>query len=527
MGVGYTRQSAADIQNGEDIVAGPLNTEFNQLESAFHGTTGHSHDGTTGEGPLIDLTLAVTGILPVANGGTGLSAIPDLLAIEALVGTAGGLFKTAADTWALRTLAGTANEITMTDGDGVAGAPTVSLPAALTFTGKTITGGTITQMTSIGATSFEIGSGGATDTTLTRVSAGVAAIEGVNILTTATGQPLDSTLTALATYNTNGILTQTAADTFTGRTITGTANQITVTNGDGVAGAPILSLPSTLAFPSGQIIGWDSSDVTLTHSANTLTFAGADTGYIFSYSDDGAGLGPNLIFERISASPAASDFLGQFVWRGRDSAANSQDYVLQYGRIEDPTSGSEDASMSWEVIRAGSLAAILRLGRTAGNVFDTTAVGLPSGKLSFPSGGLIDFNAGDVTITHAANTLTFAGATTGYVFNDGPVTASVLSPINVQAGSYTLVLTDAGKIVYCNSGSANNLTVPLNSSVAYPTGTRIDIAQYGAGQTTVVATGGVTIRSTGSKLKLFGQYSGATLVKIGTDEWYLFGDITA
>jgi hypothetical protein len=55
-------------------------------------------------------------------------------------------------------------------------------------------------------------------------------------------QPLDSTLTALAAYNTNGVLTQTAADTFVGRTITGTANKIFVTNGDGVAGNPTLNI---------------------------------------------------------------------------------------------------------------------------------------------------------------------------------------------------------------------------------------------------------------------------------------------
>lgn len=71
MGNSYTRQSAASIITGAIVQAAPLNDEFNALQSAFDGSSGHSHDGTTGEGQKISLLSSITGVLPVLNGGTG------------------------------------------------------------------------------------------------------------------------------------------------------------------------------------------------------------------------------------------------------------------------------------------------------------------------------------------------------------------------------------------------------------------------------------------------------------------------
>lgn len=71
MGNGYVRQSSAQIVTGEVVEASPLNAEFNTLQSAFNGTTGHTHDGSVGEGPLINLNNSIVGILPVLNGGIG------------------------------------------------------------------------------------------------------------------------------------------------------------------------------------------------------------------------------------------------------------------------------------------------------------------------------------------------------------------------------------------------------------------------------------------------------------------------
>ena len=99
-------------------------------------------------------------------------------------------------------------------------------------------------------------------------------------------------------------------------------------------------------------------------------------------------------------------------------------------------------------------------------------------------------------------------------------------PINAQTESYTLVLADKDKIVEMSNASANTLTVPLNATVAYPVGTQINIIQTGAGQTTVAATGGVTINSTPG-LKIRAQWSSATLIKRATNTWVLVGDLSA
>jgi hypothetical protein len=96
---------------------------------------------------------------------------------------------------------------------------------------------------------------------------------------------------------------------------------------------------------------------------------------------------------------------------------------------------------------------------------------------------------------------------------------------NAQTGTtYTLVLTDVAKVVSLTNASAITLTIPTNASVAFPTGTQILLYQGGAGQVTVGGAG-VTIRSQGTKLKLFGQYAVGGLLKVGTDEWVLFGNL--
>lgn len=98
--------------------------------------------------------------------------------------------------------------------------------------------------------------------------------------------------------------------------------------------------------------------------------------------------------------------------------------------------------------------------------------------------------------------------------------------INATTGAYTLALTDDNRMVEMNNASGTTLTIPLNSSVAFPIGTMITILQTGAGQTTVAGAAGVTVNGTPG-LKLRAQYSAATCIKRATNTWVLIGDLAA
>ena len=61
---GYTRQST--ITDGNTITAAIFNNEYDQLLAAFNNTTGHKHDGTADEGPVIPL-IGDTGVATPLN----------------------------------------------------------------------------------------------------------------------------------------------------------------------------------------------------------------------------------------------------------------------------------------------------------------------------------------------------------------------------------------------------------------------------------------------------------------------------
>lgn len=140
-----------------------------------------------------------------------------------------------------------------------------------------------------------------------------------------------------------------------------------------------------------------------------------------------------------------------------------------------------------------------------------------SGKV--PTSQLPDLSSTYVPASEKAAASGVATLNTASKVTADQASASIVS----VTSNKTLALTDAGTFQNVNSSSNRTVTVPTNSSVAFPLGTEIEIFRGGSGSVTIAAASGVTIRSPGSNLSIAEQYGCAVLKKIDTNVWVLGG----
>ena len=147
----------------------------------------------------------------------------------------------------------------------------------------------------------------------------------------------------------------------------------------------------------------------------------------------------------------------------------------------------------------------------------------PTTTVNFAQGSLDALKVG----AFEATTVT---PSSGVVFSDGTQTKEGTpsrTPIVQKTDSYTLSsLTERDSLIEVAKATATTITIPLNSAVAYPVGTSIDILQTSTGQVTIAGAAGVTVNATPG-LKLRTTWSSATLFKRATDTWVVYGDLTA
>lgn len=244
------------------------------------------NSGTTGTGSFVKQTSptittptintptisggSISGItdLAVADGGTGASTADgartnlgvaigtdvqaydaELAAIAGLA-TNGVIAKTGAGTAAARTVTGSTG-ITVTNGDGVSGNPTVAIDSTVatltgvqTLTNKTLTSPTINGGAISGITDLAVADGGTGAST----AAGARTNLGVAIGTDV--QAYDAELAAISGLASNGLIAKTGAGTAAVRTVTA-GTGISISNGDGVSGNPTVGIDSTVVTLSG------------------------------------------------------------------------------------------------------------------------------------------------------------------------------------------------------------------------------------------------------------------------------------
>lgn len=208
-----------------------------------------------------------------------------------------------------------------------------------------------------------------------------------------------------------------------------------------------------------------------------------------------------------------------------NTAGASANYILQY-------SGTEwlAATPTSSVGAINDLTDVNTAGATTNHVIRYTGSEWQS---STPVVSFDDLTDVTVSSVSANQIISYSGSTWQNVSNvtipgDLTVNGNAVwhTPFNSQTStSYTLVLSDDGKVVTTNNASPNTVTIPKNSVVAFPTGAQVTIIQLGAGQTTLAPVDSdATVRYT-TTLKLRSQYSTASLLKIGTNEWIAFGDL--
>lgn len=151
-----------------------------------------------------------------------------------------------------------------------------------------------------------------------------------------------------------------------------------------------------------------------------------------------------------------------------------------------------------------------------------TLNGAVVGDWSFVYSEIHKPTATDIGAIPAANKGTANGVATLNA-NSKVSAEQACSTITAKTSNYTLTLEDAGTLITMNADTALTLIIPANSTVNFPIGTEIEVAQFGAGKVTISPESGVTLHSLDGALSLAGQYAVACIKKVSTDTWLIGG----
>lgn len=468
--------------------------------------------------PAITVSTNVTGILK--GNGTAMSAATAGTDYQAPI-----TLTTTGTSGAATFVGNTLNIPQYTGGGGGSGTVTsvaATVPAFLSVTGSPITTSGTLAISYSGA-ALPIANGGTALTT--------TPTNGQLLIGNGTGYSL-----ATLTQGANITITNSAG----GITIAGNAGTVTsvaqsFTGGlISVAGSPITSsgtLALTVAGTSGGIPYFSSASTWASSAALTqygivygggagaapVSTAAGTTGQVLTATTGGA---PTW------ASPATSGTVtsvAQSFTGGLISVAGSP--ITSSGTLALTVAGTSGgipyfSSASTWATSAALTANALMVGGGAGAAPSTVTTGtgvLTALAVNTGSSGAVVTQGGAIISATTVNDSAGTGYTIGYR----------QMPQNNQAAAatYTLVLADDGKHVYLTGGTTNTLTVPANSSVAFAIGTVITVVNNNSGSCTITGPASSLQLANGALAtsRTLATKGMATMVKVGTDLWYVSG----
>jgi hypothetical protein len=284
-----------------------------------------------------------------------------------------------------------------------------------------------------------------------------------------------------------------------------------------------------------------NSNVTITSNANISTFIGGNATAQFVVTSTGANISgyANIVGNANIGNLGTTTAI---ITTGNITTINSG--LLQNGNSNITLTANGNVSIqaagsTVELVVTSTGANVTGTFNATGNVtgsylISTHASGNEGGEISLaqpPNGNL----SGGITIDAYQNTLRMfeqggtarglsidianspAGGGTAIGYRDIP---------QVAAGNVTLAATDAGKHYYSTTAGNLTLTIPLNSTVPFTTGTAISIVVQAAGNILVNAASGVTLYMAGNSTaanRVVGGYGMATLMKVASDTWFING----